>query len=88
MKQQLLLSQVGSWELDAEEVVGNSTGAAALRSKASAMKEAMMALLWDGTDHFVTQVDPAADLGELGRLSRPAPSIDAAQAAAHRRCFG
>ena len=42
---------------DAEEAVGNATGAAAFRAESSAMDAAMTEYLWD-TDHFVTQVNP------------------------------
>jgi len=43
---------------DAEEAVGNLTGATALRSEASAVAAAVQHYLWNGVDHFVTQVDP------------------------------
>jgi hypothetical protein len=42
---------------DAEEAVGNATGAAAFRAESTAMNAAMTEYLWD-TDHFVTQVNP------------------------------
>jgi hypothetical protein len=48
---------------DAEEAVGNTTGATALRNEATAMSAAMTEILWD-TDHFVTQVNP--DPGPAG----------------------
>lgn len=41
---------------DAEASVGNSTGATALRAEATAMASAVNKYLWDGTDHYVTQV--------------------------------
>tara|TARA_B110000208_G_C11525170_1_gene342144 strand:- start:301 stop:588 length:288 start_codon:yes stop_codon:yes gene_type:complete len=41
---------------DAEDAVGDPTKATALRKEAVAMVAAMNAILWDGTDHFVTQV--------------------------------
>ena len=42
---------------DAEEAVGNVTGAASLRNESQAMAGAVRRYLWD-TDHYVTQVDP------------------------------
>jgi hypothetical protein len=42
---------------DAEAAMGNATGAALLRDKATAMAASMNKLLWDG-DHYVTQVNP------------------------------
>lgn len=42
---------------DAEEAIGNATGATALRTEATAMATAVNKYLWD-TDHYVTQVDP------------------------------
>ena len=41
---------------DAEDAVGNHTGAIALRAKAEAMADAVNKYMWDGVDHFVTQV--------------------------------
>jgi len=43
---------------DAEDAVGSAATAQVLRGEARAMKAAMNALLWDGSDHFVTQVNP------------------------------
>jgi len=43
---------------DAEAADGNSTGATTLRQKATDMATAVNKYLWDGTDHYVTQVDP------------------------------
>ena len=43
---------------DAEDAVGAAANAQVLRDEARAMKAAMNALLWDGADHFVTQVNP------------------------------
>ena len=55
---------------DAEAAVGNSTGATLLRSRADAMAAAMNTYLWDGSDHFVTQVDHQCD-GNPSSLPRP-----------------
>lgn len=43
---------------DAEEAIGNTTGAAALRAESTSMAAAVNKYLWDGTDHYVTQVNP------------------------------
>jgi len=43
---------------DAEEVAGNSTGAADLRSLADEVAAAVHEKLWDGEDHYVTQLNP------------------------------
>ena len=43
---------------EAEAAVGNSSGAAAFTAEADAMAAAMRKYLWDGIDHFVTQVNP------------------------------
>jgi|EP01047_Picozoa_sp_COSAG01_P027643 neutral trehalase len=42
---------------DAEEAVGNTTGATALRTRATEMAASVNKYLWD-TDHYVTQVRP------------------------------
>ena len=41
---------------NAEDAVANHTGAAALRAKATAMADAVNKYMWDGVDHYVTQV--------------------------------
>lgn len=62
---------------DAEEAVGNTTGAAAFRAKATAMSTAMTKYLWD-TDHFVTQVNP--DPGPAGPRGISTAGMDCAKA--------
>merc|ERR1719414_1103636 len=48
---------------DAEEVLGNTTGAAALRDFSARLADRMDALLWDNEtqDHYVTQLNPDGD---------------------------
>jgi hypothetical protein len=47
---------------EAEEAVGNATGASALRALADRVSDAVNAKLWAsqsaGADHFVTQLNP------------------------------
>ena len=43
---------------DAESVLGNHTGAAALRAQADLVSRAMEDLLWNGDDHYLTQRNP------------------------------
>ena len=63
----LLPARVFFWQefAEAEEKVGNTTGAATLRGMANNMDTAMNALLWatdgkglGGDDHYVTQLNP------------------------------
>jgi hypothetical protein len=56
---------------EAEEAVGNATGAADLRSLADGVSDAVSRLLWSGSydsavpgaDHFITQLNRAPDTG-------------------------
>ena len=43
---------------DAESVLGNHTGAAALLAQADRVSQAMEELLWNGDDHYLTQRNP------------------------------